>query len=348
VELYGADRVFRFPLDFGFVVSRVLRRVRPRLIVLMELEVWPNFIRLAARRGTPVVIANGRLTEHSARRLRRLGPLARSMFRRLAWVGAQDEVIAERFRGLGVAPQRIEVTSSLKWDTALITDAIPGEGALCQALSLNGSRPVWVCGSTGPGEEAIVLDAYRRLRDKTASACPVLVIVPRKPERFAEVARLVADAGFQCVRRSTRPDGSTGPSLSGSEVILGDTMGELRKFYSRADVVFVGRSLVPMGGSDSMEVAALGKPILTGPHNDNFAEAVDQLRGVNGLRLVDSAATLAQAVEDLLADPDSARAMGGRAREVVRRRQGATDRTLAVVLRFLDAAGGGGDGGQSP
>ncbi|RME39741.1 MAG: 3-deoxy-D-manno-octulosonic acid transferase, partial [Planctomycetota bacterium] len=327
VQLYGAERVFRFPLDFSWAVTRALRRMRPTMIVLVEQEVWFNLTRLATDRGIPVVVMNGRLTERSARRLARLGPITRAMFSRLAWVGAQDEEIAARFRRLGVSPERVEVTGSLKWDSAEVTDSVPGADALARALGLHTDRPLWVCGSTGPGEETIILDAYRALLDRLAPAegganRPVLAIVPRKPERFDEVARLIERSGFSCIRRSRRADGSQA-RLDESSVVLGDTMGELRKFYERASVVFVGRSLVPMGGSDVMEVAALGKPILVGPYTDNFRLAVVALEEAGALEVVADGSDLRAAVERLLADPAEAAARGERARRVVREHQGA-------------------------
>ncbi len=358
VQLYGREKVFRFPLDFRLVVSRVLRRVRPSLIVLVEQEVWYNLVRLARRRGIPVAVVNGRLTDRSARRLRRLGSLARSMFRDLTWVGAQDETIASRFRELGVPSARVVVTSSMKWDSAAVCDHVDGADALARAMGIASSRTLWVCGSTGPGEEAIVLDAYERLlrtwRGAARSvqcgsltggdvAAPLLAIVPRKPERFDEVARLIARVGFDCLRRSEHTAGSA-PPVGDSSVILGDTMGELRKFYSLAGVVFVGRSLVPMGGSDPMEVAALGKPIVVGPHTDNFELPIDALQGRGAVRVVESAESLASVVATILRDEGGRAVELGRcAREVVRDHQGATQRTADALVNLLDGDEGGAD-----
>ncbi len=352
--LYGADRVFRFPLDFSLVIAHVLRRVQPTLIVLVELEVWPNLTRMAARRGIPVVVVNGRLTAHSARRLKRFGRPVRAMFADLAWVGAQDDTIARRFRELGVPAERTQITSSLKWDTAAVADRVAGADALARAVGLDRARPLWVCGSTGPGEEAIILDAYRKVLDQSPArpACPTLVLVPRKPERFDEVAGLIEQAGFVCIRRSGHPDGAAPPAAArGSDapppVILGDTMGELRKFYSLADVAFVGRSLVSMGGSDPMEVAALGKPIVIGPHMDNFVSAVDALKADEAIRIVPSGWELAAAVYEVLSHPPQARELGARARNVVLRNQGATQRTaerIVDLMKELDRVARPGEG----
>lgn len=166
VQLYGADRVFRFPLDFSLIIQRVLGRINPSLIVLVELEVWHNLVRLAAGRGIPVAVVNGRLTERSSRRLLLLGRPARAMFGDLAWVGAQDQTIANRFVGLGVPAARVEFTSSLKWDTAGDSNPVPGSDAMAAALGLDAAAPLWVCGSTGPGEEAMILEAYQRLTNE--------------------------------------------------------------------------------------------------------------------------------------------------------------------------------------
>jgi 3-deoxy-D-manno-octulosonic-acid transferase len=376
VQLYGAERVFRYPFDFSLVVSRALRRIRPTMIVLVELEVWYNLVRMADARGIPVVVVNGRLTERSARRFARLGPLIGPMFRSLAWVGAQDESIAARFADLGVPRDRIGVTASLKWDSALVADEVPGSAELSRALGLLRDRPVWVCGSTGPGEEEIVLDAYRQLRDQPpdvarrlqdrtshdgptlcptpfpgggevvqealpnapsrsgGEAAPILVVVPRKPERFDEVARMIERAGFGCVRRSNHPDGRARAALAPGEIVLGDTMGELRKFYSLADVVFVGRSLVPMGGSDPMEVAALGKPVVVGPHVHNFRDSVDALKARDAVLVVNGPKELAEAVGGLLLNPARAATIGAAGREVVKANQGATERTVAALQRL--------------
>lgn len=348
VQLYGRERVFRFPLDFSLVISRVLRRVNPSMIVLVELEVWYNLLRMADARGIPVAVVNGRLTERSAKRFASLGVLARSMFKRLAWVGAQDDAIAERFRVLGTPVGRVEVTSSLKWDSAVVSDDVDGSAELGRAMGIESSRSLWVCGSTGPGEESMILDAYGRLLSnvpesgrvsptdeaKSRLRHPILAIIPRKPERFEEVARLVRRAGFDCVRRSERSDGGTGPTLTDRDVIVGDTMGELRKFYGLSDVVFVGRSLVPMGGSDPMEVAALGKPMIVGLYTDNFRAPVELLRAADALCEVNSTDELCSAVSDLL-QRDASKELGDRARQVVLANQGATSRTADGVVRLL-------------
>lgn len=335
-KLYPRLVTFRMPLDLSIAVRQALSRLRPSVIVLMELEVWPNLIEIAAAYDIPVIIANGRATaEKSVRWFTRpvIRRVARRMFRRLHWVGAQDGTYQARFIELGVAPERVAVTGSVKYDAAEIGDRIEGQDELAREMGILSTRPLLTCGSTGPGEEAIVLDAYARLMEQFPDL--QLAIVPRKPERFDEVAQLIVQRGYACLRRSTGapvvPAGVTEPR----PVFLGDTMGELRKFYALATVVLVGRSLVPMGGSDVMEAAGLGKPILVGPHTDNFAEAVNLLLAEGGCRRANSADALAAVVSDLLRHPDRRRQMGQAGRAAIISRRGATARIVERILGLL-------------
>lgn len=336
-KLYPNLVTFRYPLDLSPIVRRVLSRIRPSVIVLMELEVWPNMIALAARRGIPIMIANGRVTEdRSMRRFRwpLLRAVARAMFRRVAWVGAQDATYASRFAELGVPPDHIEVVGSVKYDGADLGDHVAGQDELARDMGLDPGRPLLVCGSTGPGEEEIVLDAYQRAIETHPTL--QLAIIPRKPERFDEVAQLIVRRGFTCFRRSTSapvvPPGVAEPR----PVALGDTMGELRKFYALATVVFVGRSLVPMGGSDVMEAAGLARPVLVGPHTENFAEAVALLEQTGACRRVQGVNDLLGAIGDLLRHPERAAAMGRAGRAAIASRRGATARTVDRILAVLE------------
>ncbi len=334
-KLYPQLVVFRFPLDFSLVIRRVLRRIRPSVIVLMELEAWPNLIEVADAWGIPVVIANGRVTEEkSMKRFDRpiIRNLARRMFGKLSWVGVQDAEYAGRFVRLGVTPERVEVTGSVKYDAADVSDRIEGQDELAREMTIDPDAPLWVCGSTGPDEETQILDAYARL----AADLPglQLAIIPRKPERFDEVARLIVQRGYSCLRRSGKPP-LVPPDVSQPKaVFLGDTMGELRKFYALATVVFVGRSLVPLGGSDVMEAAGLAKPVLVGPHTGNFREAVEVLLAAGGARLVHNAAELADAVALLTQDERRRQRMGRAARHTILSRRGATEKTVTRILEL--------------
>ncbi len=344
VRQYRPKAVFRYPLDFSCIVRRVFNQIRPNAIILMELEVWPNFVGTAARRGVPVIVANGRITEERSMRRFRLPivrGLARRMFGRIAFAGVQNEIYAARFKELGVPAGRVVVTGSLKYDTAMIADSVPGDAELAVAMGIDRGQPLIVAGSTGPGEEEMLLTAFTTLRGECAAL--QLAIIPRKPERFGEVARLIEASGFGCVRRS-RCSADGPPPLtpaatgkpSGAAVFLGDTMGELRKFYSLADVVFVGRSLVPMGGSDLMEVAGLAKAMCFGPHVSNFADVAQKLVAVGAAVQVPSGDDLASALRRLLSDTDARQAMGQSAQNVVRRNTGATARAVDLVCESLE------------
>jgi 3-deoxy-D-manno-octulosonic-acid transferase len=341
--LFPDDVVIRWPLDFSRWVGRALDRIRPDLVVLVELEVWYQFTAEAARRGIPVAVVNGRITAgKSVKWFRLLGPLVRPMFRRLAWVGAQDEEYAERFRLVGVPADRVAVTGSMKWDAAPKSDIIPGTQELAEAMGWSADRRTWVCGSTAPGEERVILEACRRLLVDHPGL--QLVIVPRKPERFDEVAALIESEGFVPVRRSERPDGAKSNPVD-KGILLVDTMGELRKAYTLADVVFVGRTLADMGGSDMMEVAALGKPMILGPHTENFADPVRHLVRAEAVSLMaenlqhpEIATRLAAAVHELLVNSTQAGEMVKRGREVVRVNQGATQRTLDALTEIVNRA----------
>jgi 3-deoxy-D-manno-octulosonic-acid transferase len=354
-QLYGSMpkvTLIRFPLDFTGAIVRVLDAMRPSLVVLMELELWPNFLRQCAKRHVPVVLVNGRMTLPAFKKYRMVKPVTATMLRRLAAVCAQDEVYAERFRQLGASS--VTVTGTMKFDTAQVADRVNGDDQVALELGLpliagSGSsgvlhakgpglpppaikHPLWICGSTGPGEEPIILEAYHTLLQTFPTLR--LAIIPRHPQRFNEVAALIAQRGYPLLRRSART-----PASGNRPVILGDTMGELRKFYSLADIVFVGRTLVDLGprqhGSDMIEPAALAKPVAIGPWTHNFAEAMRKLRHADAMVEVSDAASLAKAIERWLSDPPAATAVGRRAQDVVRANQGATARHAEIILSHL-------------
>lgn len=330
----------RFPFDFSGSVRRLLKNQRPNAIVLMELEVWPNFMREAERRGIPVILVNGRLSAHSFRRYKMASSFTRPMFRRIWIACVQEPAYAERFERIGVPPGRIRVTGTMKFDTAQVVDRIPGAGAIAQSVGLGrDGEKVWVCGSTGPGEEKLILSAFAELRARFPALR--LVIVPRHPERFDEVADLIRSRGLPLIRRSTVGDSKTAPAQppDPAAVILGDTMGELRKFYSLADIVFVGRTLVDLGpkqhGSDMIEPAALAKPVLVGRFTGNFTEVMNRFREANAMREIDDGNQLRDAVADFLLAPIAATEMGSRAQHVVQKNQGATLRHVEIILEYL-------------
>jgi len=329
-------RVFQFPLDFSWAVRRAFGRVRPDLVVLMEGEIWPNFLAVANKRGVPVVLVNGRMSENKGYPgYKKIRPIIRRIFNRLTVLAMQDEVYAERFIELGTDPAKVRVTGMMKYDTVEVADAVTGAADLAAALGLTDAHRLIVAGGTGNDEEAPLLEMLAAMREaKQIDDRTVLAIVPRKPERFEEVATLIAQRGFTLVRRTERPDGADNGQLPPGAVILGDTMGELRKFYSLADAIFVGRSLVPMGGSDMIEAAALGKPVAFGPHTFNFPQVAD-LVADRAVRQVTDADDLRQTLAGWLADPAAAGEISERARRFVEGRQGATRRNVEIICDLL-------------
>ncbi|MHC4865071.1 MAG: 3-deoxy-D-manno-octulosonic acid transferase [Planctomycetota bacterium] len=359
--LYGRElSVFFFPLDLSCVMRRAFENIRPSLCLLMELEVWPNFMQLAHKLNVPVVIVNGRITDRSCARYRKIKPVARHVFQKVDLILAQTGEYARRFIEIGCPGERVIVTGSLKYDTAHIADTVEAAETLAEQLKL-GDEPLWVAGGTGNDEETIILDVYQQLKQQDRFSKLRLVIVPRKPERFDEVAQLIAEAGLDLLRYSLVKDapkpptdktpvivGDTQPShserneverrISTLPVILGDTMGDLRKFYSLATIIFVGRSLVPMGGSDMIEAAALAKPCLFGPHTFNFTQTVEALLEGDGAILVKDEQGLLEAMQKCLSDSSHAQQIAQNGREVIRKNQGATQKTIDQIKKLLSAA----------
>jgi 3-deoxy-D-manno-octulosonic-acid transferase len=276
------------------------------------------------------------LSEKSFGRYKKIRPLIKSMFENLAIVLAQTEEYARRFRYLGCPDAKVIVTGSLKYDTAHIADTVDDAEALASQLCLN-QQPLWVAGGTGPGEEEIILDVYRRLKENERLKALRLAIIPRKPERFDEVAQLIVQNGLPLTRYSEIKKTSAEKSIinhqsSIDSVILGDTMGDLRKFYSLASVIFVGRTLVPMGGSDMMEAAALNKCTIFGPYAFNFEQTVAALLDGNGAIMAKDKTELLDTVEKCLCDPTFASRIATNGREVIRKNQGATAATINALM----------------
>ncbi len=325
-----------FPFDFSWVMRRAFKQIDPALCLLMELEVWPNFVHIAHRRGVPVVVVNGRISDRSIGRYRRVKCLTRGFFSKIDLVLAQTQQYADRFCELGCPADRVVVTSSLKYDTAQIVDRVDGADALTQELRLADER-LWVAGGTGNDEEKILLDVYQMLKEDPALADVRLAVVPRKPERFDEVAQLIEQMGLPMLRYSQVKGGQAATASDDGAVILGDTMGDLRKFYSLATVVFVGRSLVPMGGSDMMEAAALGKCTIFGPHAFNFRQTVEALLADKGALEVVDRDELYVVLTKCLKDPAYAQAIAQRGRQTIKNNQGATTRTIDHIAGLLQS-----------
>jgi len=321
LELFGAEprvTVAYLPYDTPGCVRRFMRHFRPAFGVLMETEVWPNLLRGARREGVPVLLANARLSERSARGYARLGAFARGVFADLAACGAQTEADAARLRAMGAQP--VSVTGNLKFEIAAPAEQLALGASFRQRF---GARPVLVASNTRPGEEGPLLDAF--LKHATAEA--LLVLVPRHPQRFDEVARLIAQRGLAFARRSA-DDASVAPA---TRVWLGDSMGEMFAYYASADVAIVGGSWAPLGGHNLIEACAVGVPAIVGPHTFNFAQAtVDAIAAGAALRCADADEAVLAALA-LLADAPRRAAIGEAGRAFSAHHRGALAATLSLV-----------------
>lgn len=328
-ELFGRDIQHCYlPFDLPGSVCRFLRRVRPRLAVVMETELWPNLFHGLRSRQVPLVIANARLSPGSLGSYQRMRRLSRETLACVDVVAAQSAADAERYALLGATEQQLVVTGNIKFDLRLAA-TLEETGAALRAEVGGKARPVWIAASTHQGEDEQVLAAHRQLLARWPDL--LLILVPRHPERFERVAELCAAQDFSYARRSQ------GEVAGAVQLYLGDTMGELMQMYAASDVAFVGGSLVPVGGHNLLEPAALGLAPLSGPEMFNFAEISALLTAADALSIVKSSAELAERVEALLADAAMRQAAGERARQVVEANRGALERTLELIEQNLEA-----------
>jgi len=324
-ELFGAAVAHCYvPYDLPTAVWRFLNRIRPRLALIMETELWPNLFHQCHARGIPLILANVRMSEKSARGYRRVAGFTRATLANVSRVGAQTEADAGRMRALGAA--QVEVTGSIKFEMDVPADLAARAAALRSRI---GERPVWVAASTRAGEEEQVLGAFAPLREQFPDL--LLVLVPRHPERFDSVAKLCRQRGFHVERRSEHQDGVA----PGTAILLGDTMGELLLFHAAADVSYIGGSLVPLGGQNLLEAAAVGTPVVFGPHMFNFSEISRMARGRGAGRQVQDAAELASVVADYLGNPAARRAAGEAGQRMVAENRGALAKTLELARQVF-------------
>lgn len=313
------------PYDFRWAVDAFLDRVRPRALILVETELWPNLVLRSRQRGIPVVLVNGRLSERSARGYARIGPLVAIMLAQFDLIACQSEAHRSRFLALGANPASVRVLGSVKFDLTL-NDGQRTEAARLRQVWGLVDRPVLIAASTHPGEEEQVLEAFCTLRRTFPSTC--LLLVPRHPVRATQVAELVTRKGLKVARQSELHN-------SAEDVVVGDVMGALLTLYGVADIAFVGGSLVPHGGHNPIEAAVWGKPVLVGPHVFNFQAVVDGFREASALTMVADASMLADALLRLIADPAVAAAQGLKGAQVVMASAGALDRTLDALAETL-------------
>jgi len=314
------------PIDLPGAVRRFFQRVNPSLAIILETEIWPNLYHRCGRLEVPLVLASARISPRSVNSYRRLVGLFRQTLSHGIFIAAQSEQDAQRFRSIGASGERTHVVGNIKFDFSRPPN-IESQGAQLRQL-LGTERPVWVAGSTHAKEEDALIAAHRLVRARYPRA--LLILVPRHPPRFAEVAANLRDQGVNFVSRS-----SGAGADAGTEVFLVDRLGELLSFYAAADVAFVGGSLVPIGGHNLLEPASLGLPVLSGPNNFNSADVARLLVECGAVRIVDDASQLSAAVCELLADPSARAAMGANGRKAIEDNRGAVRRLMDFLAPLL-------------
>ena len=372
------DSVFYFPFDWSFTVRRSLAKVNPSAVIILETELWPNFLRECGRRGVTTVLANGRISVRSFRRYQIVGRPLRRAIGNFSLMIMQTEADAERARQLGAAPARVHVCGNLKYDFDLSESSITqvsefgtpiadvhashSEVGRAEKFSNSDDRytdsmsyPLIVAGSTAPGEEEMLLAALQEVRTSIGLEDTRLLLAPRRPERFDEVARLIRRSQFKLMRRS---DHTADTSFAGSrdsesrrpiaelsseerswDILLLDTIGELASLYRVASVVFVGGSLVPRGGHNIIEPAAFAKPVIVGPHTDNFRQIITDFVKEQAIVQIQSSDALSKELKHLLSEPEQAVAMGERARNILLTNRGAAERTVAMIRELMENNG---------
>jgi 3-deoxy-D-manno-octulosonic-acid transferase len=315
------------PYDMPDAVARFLNRIKPSLLIIMETELWPNTIAACRKLNVPVLLANGRLSEKSATAYGRIAPLVRPMLTELTAVAAQHKDDGRRFTDLGLAESSLCITGNIKFDLSLDQLTIEKARGLSAEWRGVSERPILLAASTHNGEDETILQAFAKVRTEIPNL--LLVIVPRHPERFKQVAELCTAAGFTLARRSSEG------SLNGADILLGDTMGELMTFFGACDIAFVGGSLVPTGGHNIIEPAAWGVPVLTGPHLFNFSEASQLLLDGNAMRICRSAGQMAEQVVELLKNQAQRAEMGAAAQRIAEANRGALGRLLSLIDKTI-------------
>ncbi len=316
-----------FPLDFCLCTSRALRLLKPRLLMMIETEVWPTLVLMARRRGVPVALVNGRMSAGSFGGYRWIAPLSRPMFATLDLVCAQGSLDGKRYVRLGVRKEVLRVTGSMKFDEAQRPASNAAQARqFLDACGADSFRPAWVCGSTFAGEEEIVFRVFNELRKKFPSL--FLVVAPRHPERTKNVQAVAQRAGLNLALR-------TEPPRSGVDAVLLNTTGELKAFYEAATVIFVGKSLRGRGGQNIIEAAAVGAPVLFGPAMQNFEAVAEAFVRAGAAVQVRDENELKSALEELLAKPDRRREIADRARQVIGQSSGASERTVEALGALL-------------
>jgi 3-deoxy-D-manno-octulosonic-acid transferase len=315
------------PYDLPCAIHRFLKTVQPKLVIIMETELWPNIISQCHNKNIPLIIANARLSERSANRYRKLGSAISYLLSKISTIAAQNKQDGERFISLGLPPDHLTVTGSIKFDIELTEQQQQKIATLKQQWPLN--RPIFIAASTHNGEDEIILTAFQRLLLKHPDL--LLIIVPRHPERFKTIEKLINDCGLNYINRSH----NNAPTRQ-TQVILGDTMGELIELYGIANIAFIGGSLVEHGGHNPLEPALHHIPIISGKHFFNFKVIGEQLISAQGMQVCQSSAdALYATIDALLNNQHNRQQMGENAYQVLKKNQGALGRLLAIISRYL-------------
>ena len=326
---FGEDTVFYFPLDFTFAIRPYLSALQPRLVILAETEFWPNFLRLAHASGARVAVVNARISDRSRPGYRRFRFILKRVLRNIDLFLAQTSEDASRLRDIGALADHVQVSGNLKFDVSA-PDPPPIVASLRANFQLAGAGPVLVCGSTLEGEEELLLRAFENVLASHPRA--VMILAPRRPERFNEVVHLVEQLGIRFWRRSSW----SGDAIAGGVFLL-DTIGELASLYALADVAFVGGSLVPRGGHNIIEPAQYGVPVVVGKHTENFRDIVNLFQSQDAVRVV-GPADFPAVLTDLLSNKEERIALGRRGAEALRSQVGATERTMQALERLLETS----------
>lgn len=322
------DSVFHVyvPYDLPDTVNRFLNKTKPKMLIIMETELWPNLLHYAHKKQIPILLANARLSEKSAKGYAKIKKITTTMLENINYIAAQTSLDANRFIQLGTPQEHVTTTGSIKFDINL-APSIKEAGEILRQ-QLGASRPVWIAASTHEGEEEIILNAFKKIKHQLPDC--LLILVPRHPERFAQAHALCEKQNYNIVSRS-----SNEPCSSKTDIFLGDTMGELMQFYAASDVAFVGGSFASIGGHNFLEPAILGLPIISGPHVFNFAEIARLLQEKHALILIENAIELATQVIKFFDDPKLRQQFGENAKAVVDANRGAVTKHVQLIQKLL-------------
>ncbi|VAW85810.1 3-deoxy-D-manno-octulosonic acid transferase [hydrothermal vent metagenome] len=322
-----ADRIItgHIPYDLPGALRRFLNRTQPKIAIIMETELWPNLFEQCAQRKIPIAVVNARLSERSARGYQRFTTLTQFILQRISWLAAQNEADGQRFLQLGLAPERLAITGNVKFDQPVQTSAVQQGKRLKATL---GSRPVWIAASTHEGEDEQVLASFSELKKHHSDL--LLILVPRHPERFNSIADLCTRQHWKIVRRSLKQE-----VTNNTDVLLGDTMGEMMTLFAASDVVYMGGSLVPTGGHNMIEPAALGLPIITGPHTFNFAQITQQLIALKAAQEIKNVNELTHAVRYYLQNLQQRQTAGAAGLQWLQENKGATARVVQHLSTLI-------------